>query len=324
MTRSRSSPPGDAPAAAAARARGAGSARHADRRRACRAALDRTPPPPRLRAASARPGAGGPVGRARTRTRHGGTATPASSTPRRSVARAAGDRESANLFRIAQEALENVRDHAQASEVTVTLLERDGGYALSVADDGCGFDPGSRRRGGRPGFASMRARAQLAGGSLRSSPPRAPVPRSRPGCRARPSTPERARMSAGPIRVLIAEENAEARAELVSLVQRAADARAGRAASTLRRRSSSSMREKPAVAVLDVRIPGGGAIAARGIKRRSPSTRVLALSGAATIDRLCSRCSRRAPIGYLVKGSRPRDPGAIGRAAEGQGSLSWR
>jgi DNA-binding NarL/FixJ family response regulator len=40
----------------------------------------------------------------------------------------------------------------------------------------------------------------------------------------------------------------------------------------------SSVREKPAVAVLDVRIPGGGATAARGIKRCSPGTRVLVLS----------------------------------------------
>lgn len=73
-----------------------------------------------------------------------------------------------NLFRIAQEALENVRDHAQASKVTVTLEERDGGYALRVADDGCGFDPELAAPGAAgAGFASMRARAALAGGRLR-------------------------------------------------------------------------------------------------------------------------------------------------------------
>ena len=47
--------------------------------------------------------------------------------------------QSAILFRIAQEALANVREHAHASSVTVTLLERDGGHAVRVADDGCGF-----------------------------------------------------------------------------------------------------------------------------------------------------------------------------------------
>jgi signal transduction histidine kinase len=75
--------------------------------------------------------------------------------------------DSAILFRIAQEALANVREHAGAAHVTVTLLERDGGHAVRIADDGCGFDaalaaPGS----GGYGFESMRARARLGGGRL--------------------------------------------------------------------------------------------------------------------------------------------------------------
>jgi signal transduction histidine kinase len=71
------------------------------------------------------------------------------------------------LFRIAQEALDNARAHARASEVTVTLLERDGGCAVRIADDGCGFDP-SLAAPGSPseGFAAMRARAELGCGSL--------------------------------------------------------------------------------------------------------------------------------------------------------------
>jgi signal transduction histidine kinase len=75
---------------------------------------------------------------------------------------------SVNLFRIAQEALANVREHAQASTVTVTLLERDGGYAMRVTDDGCGFEP-ELTAPGTPGtgFASMRSRSGMSGGSLR-------------------------------------------------------------------------------------------------------------------------------------------------------------
>ena len=78
------------------------------------------------------------------------------------------DPQSAILFRIAQEALANVREHAGASAVTVTLLERDGGHAVRIADDGCGFAtaPEPPEAIGY-GFASMRARVRLGGGSLR-------------------------------------------------------------------------------------------------------------------------------------------------------------
>src|SRR6266480_4557669 len=38
--------------------------------------------------------------------------------------------------------------------------------------------------------------------------------------------------------------------------------------------------EQPDVAVIDVRMPGGGPAAARGIKRKSPDTRMLAFSAA--------------------------------------------
>lgn len=76
--------------------------------------------------------------------------------------------QSAILFRIAQEALANVRVHARASNAVVTLLERDGGHAVRIADDGCGFETAlepSEAEG--YGFASMRARVRLGGGSLR-------------------------------------------------------------------------------------------------------------------------------------------------------------
>jgi signal transduction histidine kinase len=75
--------------------------------------------------------------------------------------------EGALLFRVAQEALANARDHAQAENVTVTLCERDDGHAVQVADDGRGCDPVAISSGPAGyGFASMRARAALAGGTL--------------------------------------------------------------------------------------------------------------------------------------------------------------
>ena len=72
------------------------------------------------------------------------------------------------LYRIAQEALTNVRRHAHATSTRVLLSERDGGYLVRISDDGVGFreaDVGSPPA--HLGLASIRERAELAGGSLR-------------------------------------------------------------------------------------------------------------------------------------------------------------
>ena len=79
-----------------------------------------------------------------------------------------GAEEGVILFRVAQEALANVREHAGATTATVTLRERDGGHAIEIADDGRGCDVGLIASGPAGyGFRSMRTRAALAGGSLR-------------------------------------------------------------------------------------------------------------------------------------------------------------
>ena len=69
------------------------------------------------------------------------------------------------LYRIAQEALQNVQKHARAREVTLRLRSGAEGVRLEVADDGVGFDP-SERSGGY-GLASVRERAELVGGAVR-------------------------------------------------------------------------------------------------------------------------------------------------------------
>jgi signal transduction histidine kinase len=71
------------------------------------------------------------------------------------------------LFRIAQEALANVRRHAAASEVTVTLADDGEGVRLTVRDDGRGFDPERAAVPGHLGLATMQERATIAGGWCR-------------------------------------------------------------------------------------------------------------------------------------------------------------
>ena len=70
------------------------------------------------------------------------------------------------LFRVAQEALNNVVRHAHARTASVDLRPMDGGLLLAVRDDGVGFDPAGPRAGRSLGLASMRERVQLVGGTL--------------------------------------------------------------------------------------------------------------------------------------------------------------
>lgn len=68
------------------------------------------------------------------------------------------------LLRCAQEALANVRKHSEAHVATLTLDPADGGVALTVTDDGRGFDDAARTTGfGLPG---MRDRLALVAGRL--------------------------------------------------------------------------------------------------------------------------------------------------------------
>ncbi len=76
------------------------------------------------------------------------------------------------LYRISQEALANVRRHAQAGEVEIELQTPQGAVRLSIRDNGRGFDP-KQLGEGRHGVLGMKERARLVGGRLRL--------RSRPG-----------------------------------------------------------------------------------------------------------------------------------------------
>ncbi len=73
------------------------------------------------------------------------------------------------LFRIIQEALSNVRKHAGAREVTVTLASAGHMLEASVCDDGCGFVLADPPDGDAAhfGLAIMRERAARLGGSVR-------------------------------------------------------------------------------------------------------------------------------------------------------------
>jgi nitrate/nitrite-specific signal transduction histidine kinase len=70
------------------------------------------------------------------------------------------------LYRIAQEALNNVLKHAQARHITVYLCQAQPTVVLEVTDDGVGFDPTVARRQGGLGLPGMNERAVQLGARL--------------------------------------------------------------------------------------------------------------------------------------------------------------
>lgn len=71
------------------------------------------------------------------------------------------------IYRIAQESLNNVARHAQATEVEVELICEEGLISLSIRDNGGGFDLGHLAQArARLGLLSMRERVRLVHGAL--------------------------------------------------------------------------------------------------------------------------------------------------------------
>jgi len=73
-----------------------------------------------------------------------------------------------HVYRVLQEALNNIAKHARATMVTVGLDVDEDVFVLSVHDDGCGFrrERESATAGRGLGLVGMRERAQLAGGAV--------------------------------------------------------------------------------------------------------------------------------------------------------------
>jgi signal transduction histidine kinase len=91
------------------------------------------------------------------------------------------------VLRVVQEALANAVKHARPSRITLRLHHLDGQVAVTVEDDGGGFDPAMAERRRGLGLGLMRERVTELGGSFRlNSTPgagtsvRVLLPRGRP------------------------------------------------------------------------------------------------------------------------------------------------
>jgi signal transduction histidine kinase len=74
--------------------------------------------------------------------------------------------QAVGLFHIAQEALNNVSKHSQATAVSIKLCSQDGQVKLDVTDNGIGFDSEEGRSTGKHGLRNIRDRAKSMGAEM--------------------------------------------------------------------------------------------------------------------------------------------------------------
>lgn len=124
------------------------------------------------------------------------------------------------------------------------------------------------------------------------------------------------------IRVLVAEDDPTVRDALEALLRSERSLELAAAVGDAPSAVEAARREQPDVALVDVRMPGGGASAARGITSCAPGTRVLAFTAHDDRETVLQMLEAGA-IGYLLKGgSIDEIVEAIHRAADGQAPLS--
>jgi two-component system response regulator DesR len=123
-----------------------------------------------------------------------------------------------------------------------------------------------------------------------------------------------------PIRVLIADDNSDVRSAMAALIESEEDFELAGVAADATETGELAAREQPDVALIDMRMPGGGAAAAQDIMARSPATRIIGLTAFATPPAALDTDV----VGCILKGS-PIDliTDSVRRAAEGQPLPAW-
>jgi signal transduction histidine kinase len=71
------------------------------------------------------------------------------------------------LYRIAQEGLNNVVKHAEATQVRIHLKYSENNVSLEMIDDGKGFEPEAANQSGGFGLQGIKERVQQLGGVMK-------------------------------------------------------------------------------------------------------------------------------------------------------------
>ncbi len=219
------------------------------------------------------------------------------------------------LFQAVRELLANVGRHSRASMARVSARVENGGLVIEVSDDGVGFDPvqaPARRQGTaglglfsiREGLAHLGTRMEILAAPGRGTRVllRAPLlgqGRTR-GNAAAPSGAPEAAPGQG-IRILLAEDQAPARAGLRSLLESCPDLVVAGEAGDGEAAVAACRSLQPDVVVMDIALPKlNGIQATRAILKERPATKVVALSIRADSQHVLEML-RAGATGYLLK-----------------------
>lgn len=241
------------------------------------------------------------------------------------------------FYRIAQEALTNIRKHAGPTRVRVKLYYDDQVVRLEVQDWGCGFDTMADQATDSPGeqigLMGMEERINVLGGtfSLFSQPGQgtlvvaeAPLPEpTQPPTHettaetpVAPPLPDRAR-------VIIADDHELSRAGIRSMLAGEREMELVGEASTGREALDLCQLLHPDLALLDVRMPEmDGLQATRAIKEACPDVSVIIVTMHEDADYLLAAI-RAGAAGYLLKDTGRRELlAAVRRVLRGESFLN--
>lgn len=226
------------------------------------------------------------------------------------------------LFRVAQEALTNVRKHADCTHVRLALISDEQCVRLEVQDWGRGFDVqrlphAGSNNGHHIGLLSMEERVSLLEGelSLTSQPgegthviARVPLPPAEPEYQETlTSAPLRTSRTEGKARVIIADDHELSRAGLRSILDGESEITLVGEATNGREALDLCKKLRPDLALIDVRMPEmDGLQATRAIKQHYPGTSVIIVTMEESANYLLA-AMRAGAAGYLLKDTSRRE-----------------
>ncbi len=265
------------------------------------------------------------------------------------------------LFRVAQEAFQNVYKHAAARHVIMGLEFREEDILLTVEDDGVGFvqaapsaiesTPNDRNGGSatHSGLLSMAARAHILGGELfvtshpgRGTTVRTTIPYVRPGMTTDavilldPRTPARSlrepspldlinlpQQGTSPIRVLVVDDHPIVRQGIRHILEEQPDIEVvGEAGDGLAAVEQVGILQ-PDIVLLDLQLPGLSGIRAIPLLRAAHPTVEVVILTVFDQDEEVFAAFKAGARGYLLKDATPATVIAAVRAAcDGESSLA--